>query len=140
MSCQFITLNRFKNKLPFNYSAKLETVFIFLQNAVGGWCWWLMQQLEKKVVSGKVQTPSHPNSPTCSLSLSKIHLLTQTLTFTFSNPLIASLSHPNFSILSLNQILPLSLFSLNILINISNTSDAHSTLPLFHFHMFKSSL
>ena len=75
--------------------------FIFLQNAVGGW--WLMQQLEKKVVSGKVQTPSHPNSFTFTFSPN----LSNSFTFTFSNPVIASLSHPNFPSLSLSQILTL---------------------------------
>ena len=68
MNCLLIKLNWYLSK-----NIPVKNNFLHCQdenglqlNAVGGW--WLLMQLKEKVVSGKVQTPSQPNSRTLSLS------------------------------------------------------------------------
>ena len=123
----WIKINQFHPHLSiFQSNDKIELVSIqkcskywkwfYLQlNAVRGW--WLLMQLKEKVVSGKVQTPSQPNSRTLSLSL--FQMLTSVITFS------AKLSH-------------------SFTFAFSNNSNAHftdhflsKTLALFHFLFFK---
>ena len=119
----------FFNKIVFVFP-KLKW-FYLLQNAVGGW--WLMQQLEKKVVSGKVQTPSQQNSPTLSLSLFSSSNLPTSSVFQQNSPTISILfkltDFFSFSA-KLSHSFTFTLFSLQIHWLLQFLSK---TLPLFHF-------